>query len=232
MSKGEEQVNVLSLWVSPFALRVLIALEEKGVRYEYQEENLACKSELLLQMNPVHKKVPVFIHNGKPICESLTILQYIDEVWAGSNCLLPSHPYDRALARFWADTLDNKFADDGLRRILKTTGEAQEEGKRCTLECLGLLERAFKELSAGGSKPYFGGQQFGFLDIAVISYVFWFDTLETLGKWKIPWESEFPRLQEWMKKCMERETVKKILPHPENVLDLAIRIRKGFVSSD
>jgi len=229
MSEGEEQVKVLSAWASPFGIRVLIGLEEKGVTYEYQEENLACKGELLLQMNPVHKKVPVLLHNRKPICESLIILQYIDEVWVGPNSLMPSKPYDRALARFWADTLDKKFVDYGLRRILRAnTGEALEEGKRCTLECLGLLEGAFKELSAGGSKPYFGGEQFGFLDIAVISYACWFHALETLGKWKIPWESEFPSLQRWVKKCMERESVNKILPHPHKVLEHAIELRKGF----
>ena len=45
---GEEQVKVLSLWASPFGMRVLIALEEKGVKYEYQEEDLHSKSKLLL----------------------------------------------------------------------------------------------------------------------------------------------------------------------------------------
>ncbi|KAH9290582.1 hypothetical protein KI387_034699, partial [Taxus chinensis] len=69
-----EEVKVLSFWPSPFGMRVQIGLGEKGVKYEYQEENLAVKSDLLSRMNPVHKKIPVLIHNGKPICESLIIL--------------------------------------------------------------------------------------------------------------------------------------------------------------
>jgi len=232
MGEGEEQVKVLSQWPSPFAMRVLIGLEEKGVRYEYQEEILASKTELLLEMNPIHKTVPVLIHNGKPICESLIILQYIDEVWPGSSSFMPSKPYDRALARFWADFLDTKFLVNAIHGILKTTGEAQEEGKRCMLEYLGLLEGVLKELSAGGSKPYFGGEQFGFLDIAFICDTCWFHTMETLGKWKIPWNSEFPRLQEWVKKCMERDSVNKILPDPHKVLEYAIQLREGYVISD
>jgi len=136
----EEQVKVLSLWASPFGMRVLIGLEEKGVKYEYQEENLSSKSELLLQMNPVHKKIPVLIHNGKPVCESLIILEYIDEAWASSNPFMPSNAYGRARARFWADFVDNKVLEDGASPILKYKGEAQEEGKRNILEYLGLLE--------------------------------------------------------------------------------------------
>lgn len=231
MGEGEEQVKLLSQWPSPFAIRVLIGLEEKNVRYESQEENFASKSELLLQMNPIHKKVPVLIHNGKPVCESLIILQYIDEVWLGTNSFMPSNPYDRALARFWADFLDTKFLGNAIHGILKTTGEAQEEGKRYMLEYLGLLEGVLKEFSAGGSKPYFGGEQFGFLDIAFICHTCWFEAMETLGKWKIPWESEFPGLQEWMKKCKERESVHKSFPDPHKIVEYAITFRKGYLRS-
>ena len=99
---------LLGTWVSMFGVRVKIALAEKGIKYEYREEDLLDKSQLLLQMNPVHKKIPVLVHNGKPICESLIIVQYIDEVWKDRAPLLPSDPYQRAQARFWADFVDKK----------------------------------------------------------------------------------------------------------------------------
>ena len=104
---GEELV-LLDFWPSPFGMRVRIALAEKGIKYEYKEEDLRNKSDLLLQMNPVHKKIPVLIHNGKPVCESLIQVQYIDEVWHDKSPLLPSDPYQRAIARFWADFVDKK----------------------------------------------------------------------------------------------------------------------------
>ncbi|KAI9121129.1 hypothetical protein K1719_008162 [Acacia pycnantha] len=77
-------------------------------------------------MNPVHKQIPVLIHNTKPISESLIILQYIDEVWNQNQKLLPSDPYQRANARFWADYIDKKIYSTG-RLVRGTTGEVQEE---------------------------------------------------------------------------------------------------------
>ena len=103
MSGGEPEVRLLGSWASPFVLRVMVALRLKGVEYEMQQETLVNKSELLLRSNPVHKKIPVLLHNGKPISESLIIVQYIDEVWASAPAILPSDPYRRAVERFWGE---------------------------------------------------------------------------------------------------------------------------------
>jgi glutathione S-transferase len=105
---ADDQVTLLDFWASPFGIRVRIALAEKGVKYEYSEQNLRDKSALLLQMNPVYKKIPVLVHRGKPVCESLIIVQYIDDVWRGKTPLLPSDPYERAQSMFWADFIDKK----------------------------------------------------------------------------------------------------------------------------
>lgn len=50
---SEKGIMLLDFWVSPFGQRARIALAEKGVEYEYKEQNLAEKSELLLKSNPV-----------------------------------------------------------------------------------------------------------------------------------------------------------------------------------
>lgn len=105
---AKTDVKVLGAWPSSFVLRPRIALNLKSVEYEFLEEDFGSKSPLLLQSNPVYKKMPVLIHLDKPICESLIIVQYIDEVWASGPSLLPSDPYDQALARFWAAYIDDK----------------------------------------------------------------------------------------------------------------------------
>lgn len=97
----ENQVKLLGMWASTYSKRVELALRIKGISYEYIEEDLRNKSHLLLQYNPVHKKVPVLVHNGKPIAESYIILEYIDETWKNPPLLLPTNPYARARVRFW-----------------------------------------------------------------------------------------------------------------------------------
>ncbi|EXB27059.1 putative glutathione S-transferase parA [Morus notabilis] len=200
-------------------MRVQIALEEKGVPYQYvEEENLFHnKSPLLLQMNPVHKKVPVLIHNGNPVCESLIILQYLDDVWNQKYTLFSHDSYERAKARFWVNFFDNKIADCG-RRMWASKGQDQEAAKEEFIESLKLLEGEL------GESPYFGGEKFGVLDVALIPFSCRFYTYEMFCKFKI--EKECPKLMEWVKRCNHRESVSKILPDPYKIYSFVLHFKK------
>lgn len=100
--EGKDNVILHGFWTSTYVKRVELALKIKGIPFEYVEEDLRNKSASLLTYNPVHKKVPVLVHNGKPVSESLVILEYIDETWSHQPRLVPHHPYDRSIVRFWA----------------------------------------------------------------------------------------------------------------------------------
>ncbi|OVA12037.1 Glutathione S-transferase [Macleaya cordata] len=179
-----DEVVLLDFWPSHFGMRVRISLVEKGIKYEYKEENLGEKSPLLLKMNPVHKKIPILIHNGKSICESLIMVEYIDEVWNEKSPLLLTDPYERAVAKFWADYVDKKVYDNG-RKICMSKGEEQKNAKKEFIEILKVLEGEL------GEKPYFGGANMGFLDVALIPFYSWFYSYKTCGKFSI--EAECPK---------------------------------------
>ncbi|KAH6755319.1 glutathione S-transferase TAU 19 [Perilla frutescens var. hirtella] len=198
-----EELSLLGLWCSPFAMRVMIALREKGLEFESVEEDLSNKSPLLLKMNPVHKQVPVLIHNGKPVCESIIIVQYIDEVWSDRAPLLPSDPYLRATARFWADYVDKKIYSSG-KLVWGAAGEVQEAAKKEVIKCFKVLETEL------GDKPYFGGEAFGLVDVSLIPFYSWFYAMEKCSDANL--SHDCAKLVSWAKRCMERESVSNTLP--------------------
>ncbi|CAL5078347.1 unnamed protein product [Urochloa decumbens] len=215
------EVVLLDFWVSPFGQRCRIALAEKGVAYEYREQDLfGNKGELLLRSNPVHKKIPVLLHSGRPICESLVIVQYIDEAWLDAAPILPRNdPYARAQARFWADYIDKKIFDCQTR-LWKFKGDAQEQAKKDMIEVLKTLEAELAD------KPYFGGDNFGFVDIALVPFTSWFLSYEKLGGFSV--EKCCPKIVAWSKLCKERDSVAKALTDPEKVFEFVQLLQSKF----
>ncbi|XP_055812523.1 probable glutathione S-transferase [Solanum dulcamara] len=199
-------VKLLGLWYSPFSHRVEWALKIKGVKYEYIEDDLQNKSPLLLQSNPIHKKIPVLIHNGKPICESMVIVEYIDETFEGPS-ILPKDPYDRALARFWA-----KFLDDKVAAVINTIirkGEEQEKAKEEAYDMLKILDNELKD------KKFFVGDKFGFADIAANLVGFWLGIFQEASGVVLVTSEKIPNFCAWRNEYINCSQVKEYLP-PRN----------------
>ncbi|XP_057507056.1 probable glutathione S-transferase [Actinidia eriantha] len=212
-----DQVILLDSWASPFGLRVRIALAEKGIEYEYKEEKLPDKSPLLVKMNPVKKQIPVLIHNGKPVCESLIIVHYIDEVWKHKSPMLPRDSSQRAHAMFWADYVDKKIYSLG-RQVWLSSGDEQEAAKNELMGCFKLLEGEL------GDKAYFGDDAFGIVDVALVPFYSWFYMFEQYGNMSI--KAECPKLDAWGKRCMERESVSKSLPDQQKLYDFLMEVKQ------
>ncbi|KAJ1284886.1 hypothetical protein BS78_03G239400 [Paspalum vaginatum] len=210
--------RLLGTWSSPWVIRVRVALGLKGLSYEYVEEDLASKSELLLRSNPVHKKVPVLIDGGRPVCESLVILEYVDEAWpAAGTRLLPSDPYDRATARFWAAYVNDTFLPLFRALFRSMTAEQSAEAFKNAVPAVETLERAFGECSRG--KPFFGGDAVGLVDVALGSHLVWFRAVDEVAGTTLLDGAKFPGLAAWAERFMAVDAVKEVVPDAGKVLE-------------
>ncbi|KAL2325012.1 hypothetical protein Fmac_024070 [Flemingia macrophylla] len=218
-----EDVKLFGLWASPFTQRVIWALKLKGVSYEYIGEDLGNKSSLLLQYNPVYKKVPVLVHNGKAISESMVILEYIDETWPQIP-LLPQDVYLRSVVRFWSKFIDQKTVD--MMRFFRYDGELQEKAMKETLETLKVIETE----SQVGENNFIGGNTIGLGDLA-LGWVA--HTLVAMGdvigvNFITP--HAFPNIHSWMTNFLQIPIIKNSLPPHELTLEYFTQKRKMFLA--
>ncbi|KAK3165134.1 hypothetical protein QOZ80_1AG0029350 [Eleusine coracana subsp. coracana] len=210
MAAGGE-LQLLGSWYSPYVIRAKVALGFKGIRYEYIEQDLFDKSDLLMRHNPVHKKVPVLMHGGKPVCESLVIVQYIDESWTGTEpSLLPADAHDRATARFWAAYVDDKFFQPWRALMRSTTDEQRDEAFKRTIPHVETLERAFWECSKGND--FFNGDTVGLVDITLGSFLLWFMVVDEVAGTTLLDDAKFPGLAAWAKHFLTLDVVKRAMP--------------------
>jgi glutathione S-transferase len=94
-------------WRSSASRRVRLCLEEKGLAYEGHVVDMARMehhSPEYLKINPLGV-IPTLIHDGKPLHESGTICEYLDETFPASP-LRPDTPYERAEMRNWIRHID------------------------------------------------------------------------------------------------------------------------------
>ncbi|XP_008224067.1 PREDICTED: glutathione transferase GST 23-like [Prunus mume] len=207
------EVKLHGFWSSPFSCRVIWALKLKGIPYDYIEEDLQKKSPELLKYNPVHKKIPVLVHGGRPICESMIIVEYIEETWPHKYPFLPTDPYERAMARFWVKYVEEK--GPAIWMVSQTTGVEQVKFKKESLEYLRNINDHAGTL---GKKKFFGGDHIGILDIALGCIGHWTEVIEDVAGVKLFEAHAFPYLHAWTQNFKEVPAIKENLPDRDKML--------------
>ncbi|KAJ5440907.1 Glutathione S-transferase/chloride channel C-terminal [Penicillium cf. griseofulvum] len=141
----------------PFVQRVWIALELKGIPYQYIEVDPYEKPRSLLEVNP-RGLVPALRHDDWGCYESNVLLEYLEDLGVGA-AMLPADPKLRAHCRLWADHV-NRHIVPSFYRILQEQDQHKQIEK--THELRDAMEKLLEVAHPKG--PFFMGPQMSLVD--------------------------------------------------------------------
>ena len=184
------------------ASTVLWALEELGIPHERVKLDLKAKDTqkpAFLALNP-NGKVPLLVHDGVPIFESIAILAHLGETFGVEKKLFPAPGLDRARAfqwLAWANVSVGAAAGRYLSNSSELVPEAQRNatvaalGKEEAMKLLGILDAALV------GKSWLVGDSFTFADLHLTGLVAWLSSVGFDTK-------SLANLQAWMARAQAR----------------------------
>ncbi len=95
--------------ISPYARKVLVALDHKGVEYEIDPIVPFYGTDDFTRVSPL-RRIPVLIDGELVLNDSTVIAEYVDERWPEPP-LMPRGAADRARARWMEEYADSRLGD-------------------------------------------------------------------------------------------------------------------------
>jgi glutathione S-transferase len=215
------------LWLSPFARKVRLVLQEKNLEFTLKVEKAWERRPEFLALNPAGE-VPVLVEpDGAVLSDACAIAEYLDETYR-DKLLLGLNPVDRAEVRrlvAWFDLKMNREVTEPLigEKFMKRYigfGEpdssiirAAKQNLRYHLEYIGYLTERYR--------GWLGGDHFSLADITAAAHLSSLDYLDDVA-----WD-DFEPAKEWYARVKSRPSFRPLLldhipgaPPPKHYADL------------
>lgn len=202
--------------LSAYAMKVKIALNEKGLDYETaipDGMSVGKAAGEFVDANP-RAEVPTLVDGDFRVFDSTVMLEYIEEKWP-SPALLPKAPAERARVRMIEDVMDTQYEPNNwgsfeVLRYQRASGELADKlmafGKRNIEQLQAWLGREL------GDRTWFNGAAFGWGDLSVIPYL-----NRSAGYGYLPPKGS--KLLAWMERVNQRDSVAKVKAQMQAALD-------------
>ncbi|KAE9549769.1 hypothetical protein FO519_007020 [Halicephalobus sp. NKZ332] len=170
---GEKPI-LYSFYRSSCSWRVRIALELKGIDYEYRAVNLAKMESRTPEYKKINPRglVPVLVFEGRSYSESMSIIEFLEEKFPNKNPLLPKNPEDKAIVRSLASEIFANIQPLQTPKSIDAFGKSLEEGnekaKKFIEDGFEVLEEELKQTSG----KYCFGDQITIADLFIPGQVY------------------------------------------------------------
>ena len=157
--------------LSAFAMKVKMALNEKGLEYEAQipagmMDGTAAGE--FVEASP-RAEIPALIDGDVEVFDSTIILEYLDDKWP-TPPMRPASPAERARVRMIEDVMDTHYEPNnwGTMEVLRAKRATGAQGEQMVAYARRNIEQLQHWLDGQlGDRQWFNGDQFGWGDIAV-----------------------------------------------------------------
>jgi glutathione S-transferase/RNA polymerase-associated protein len=202
--------------LSAYAMKVKIALNEKGIEYETaipDGMSTGTAGGEFADANP-RAEVPTLVDGDFRVFDSTVILEYLEEKWPSAP-LLPKAPVDRARVRMIEDVMDTQYEQNNwgtfeVLRYKRASGALADKllayGKQNIEQLQAWLGRAL------GDRPWFNGDAFGWGDLAVIPYL-----NRSAGYGYLPPKGS--TLSGWFERVNQRDSVARVKAQMQAAID-------------
>ena len=144
-----------------------------GVPFEYIEQDPYNKSAEWLAINP-RGLVPVLIHNGQNVYESLICIEYLEDSWpqTAPHLLPPNDAYQRARARLLSEHISKKIIPHFYACLQKQSPAERTQAAEAIFQGIITLMN-----DASNQGPFLLGADFSMPDIMLAPWAHRFDVI-------------------------------------------------------
>lgn len=211
-------LTLISATPSPYARKVRIALQEKGIPFTLQTEVPWDSTTQTPQYNPLEKLPVLILEDGKAVYESHFIMEYIEAKYPDHPLLPPAQDVDDRLFARQVEVVADGICDSLVLAFFERQREPEKQSKPWTDRQMRKVEGGLRALAQWVEQrkgTWLVGNHFGLADIAlgaVCGYlsVRWPDH---------PWKSQHPALSKYWESLETRQSFKDTVPSPQTMKD-------------
>ena len=189
----------------PFAMfvwKALIALEERGVAYDFRTpETGHPEYQAILTEHQPGAQIPVLVDGERVVIETNVIVEYVDRTAPGGPKLLPADPLAALEARQLADVFDDYVAVNMQRVVSNELRPAEHRDPYGVDQAKAELDEAYAWLERWmATREWAACGMFSMADIAAAGALFYAD-------WVHPMAGRYPQLEAYRARLLARPSV-------------------------